>query len=300
MPPTGELVGRERELAVLVGALDEASADRGGLVLLAGEAGIGKTRLAEEALSRAGVRVLRARTSPEGAPPFDPIASVLRAFLRLEPHGLAVIGVLEGELAVLLPELGAPLSDGSGAGLLEALRRAFEEIARRGPTAILLDDLHWADETTLAEVLSPLGAALGETSLLVIGVYRSDEIARGHPIRRLRRDLRRAGRLRELVLEPLDAESTAARRAGPGCRSVPGAGGGAVRADAGPAVLRRGARRCPRCGRPHPRGPPRRGRSGPGRRTSRFRTCRSAPSRRDRSPGRRRCSCTSRSFPSFP
>jgi len=191
---------------VLVGALDETSAGRGGLVLLAGEAGIGKTRLAEEALSRAGVRVLRARTSPEGAPPFDPIASVLRAFLRLEPDGL---GGLEGELAVLLPELGAPRSDGGGAALLEALRRAFEEIARHGPTAILLDDLHWADETTLAEVLPLLGAALEETSLLVIGVYRSDEIARGHPIRRLRRDLRRGGRLRELVVEPLDAASTA-------------------------------------------------------------------------------------------
>src|SRR5439155_13684380 len=97
MPPAGELVGREPELAVLTGALDEASAGRGGVVLLAGEAGIGKTRLAEEALARVGVLVLRARTSPEGTPPFGPIASVLRAFLRVEPHGLASIGALEVE-----------------------------------------------------------------------------------------------------------------------------------------------------------------------------------------------------------
>ena len=111
-------------------------------------------------------------------------------------------------LCVLLPELGAP-PPGDRATVFEAIRCAFRSIARRGPAVVFLDDLHWADATT-CELLPSLAAAMEEEALLLVGAYRSDEIARGHPLRRVRAELRRAGRLDELALEPLDREDTAA------------------------------------------------------------------------------------------
>ena len=80
-------------------------------------------------------------------------------------------------------------------------------VAADGPLAVILDDLHWADAATI-ELLSALAAAQEGEPLLVVGTYRSDELPRGHPLRRVRTELRRAGRLREIALEPLDDEAT--------------------------------------------------------------------------------------------
>jgi DNA-binding CsgD family transcriptional regulator len=206
MRTSDALVGRERELVELAGALDESA--RGGLVLIAGEAGMGKTRLVDEAVAAANVLGLRGGGRQEGTEPFGPVVAALRAYLHVEPTGLAGIGPLKGHLALLLPELGRAAKGGDGATIIEALRRALETIGESQRSCIVLDDLHWADETTLVEVLPALAAAL-KSGPLVVGIYRSDEIPRGHPLRRLRRDLRRAGRLRELTLGPLDAKETA-------------------------------------------------------------------------------------------
>jgi DNA-binding CsgD family transcriptional regulator len=200
------LVGREAELAELVGTLVDPS--NLGLVLLAGEAGMGKTRLAEEAVAAAGVFGLRGAATQEATEPYGPIVAALRAYLRVEPTGLNAMGPLRSHLALLLPELGRPAKGGDTATTLEAIRCAFETISRSTPSCVILDDLHWADETTLVEVLPMLAAALTDEELLVVGLYRSDEIPRGHPLRRLRRDLRRAGQLQELALEPLTAGET--------------------------------------------------------------------------------------------
>ena len=77
------------------------------------------------------------------------------------------------------------------------------------PAVVLLDDLQWSDEATL-ELLAALAAPLRELPMLVVGAYRSDEVGRGHPLRRLRADLRRARLLRELTVAPLDAAASAA------------------------------------------------------------------------------------------
>jgi DNA-binding CsgD family transcriptional regulator/tetratricopeptide (TPR) repeat protein len=207
MPRIPALVGREQELAELVDAIKEPS--RGGLILLAGEAGMGKTRLADEAMAGTNVLALRGGAGQESTEPYGPVLAALRAYLRVDPQGLEDIGPLKGHLALLLPELGRARKDASSATILEALRCAFETIAGGRASCVLLDDLHWADETTLLEVLPMLASALANGRLLVVGIYRNDEIPRGHPLRRLRRDLRRAGRLRELVLEPLDSAGTA-------------------------------------------------------------------------------------------
>jgi DNA-binding CsgD family transcriptional regulator len=203
------LVGREAEQKELRFALQATAEGCGGLLLMGGEAGVGKTRLVEHVLRKGDLTFLRAAATQEGTPPYGQIVSVFRAYLRLVPDGLADCGPLGRCLALLLPELGAAPGGADRASLFEAIRCAFAAIGRRGPTFIFLDDLNWADSTTL-ELLPALAASLEEEPVLVVAAYRSDEIPRGHPLRRLRAELRRAGRLRELALEPLDGEQTAA------------------------------------------------------------------------------------------
>ena len=77
------------------------------------------------------------------------------------------------------------------------------------PALVLLDDLQWSDGATL-ELLAALAAPLRELPMLVVAAYRSDEVGRGHPLRRLRADLRRGRLLRELIVAPLDAAASAA------------------------------------------------------------------------------------------
>ena len=201
------LVGRGSGLSELVGRGERAAAGSGGLVLLAGEAGVGKTRLAAEALGRLSVPVLAAAGAEVGTAPYSPLVDVLRAFLRLRPGGLDDLGRNGEPLALLLPELAAaPAADRFA--VAAAIRAAFAALARAEPVAILLDDLQWADEATL-DALPALAETAAETPLLVVGVYRSDDVPRGHALRRARTALRRARRLDELTVEPLDAAETA-------------------------------------------------------------------------------------------
>jgi len=203
------MVGRERELEELGVALAAAADGRGGLLLLSGEAGVGKTSLAESAMEAAPLGCLRAAARADGSAPYAPVAGVLRAFVRRHPEGLPRTESLVAHLAAVVPEVGpVPSEDVDRETLVAALRYAFGSLAEREPSVVFLDDLQWADAATL-ELLPVLAEASEEWPLLVLGAYRSDEIPRGHPLRRLRIDLRRAGRLSELTVEPLDPEATA-------------------------------------------------------------------------------------------
>lgn len=205
----GRLIGRDSERAQIERAIALARNGTGSFILLAGEAGAGKTRLAREALASSGLPVFVAVSGPERTPPYGPLVAILRQFLRAAPDGLSACGPLLAFLAILMPELGPPAEDGDRATLFESLRAAFAAIARRGPALIFLDDLHWADDATV-EALPALAGALAGELLLILGAYRSDELPRGHPLRRMRAELRRAGRLQEIAVEPLDREATAA------------------------------------------------------------------------------------------
>jgi predicted ATPase len=130
----------------------------------------------------------------------------LRAYLR-SADGPLIEGPLAAHLALLLPELGPAAAEGDPATLFEVIRLAMSTIAARHPTALFLDDLQWADEATL-ELLPALARTLPEQPLLMLAAYRSDELPRTHPIRRMRSELRRSGHLRQVVGEPLDAEGT--------------------------------------------------------------------------------------------
>jgi DNA-binding CsgD family transcriptional regulator len=196
------LVGRESESARLAAALERARAGEGSLLLLAGEAGIGKTRLAEELDAPS---VLRGAATSGSATPYGPIAAALRSHLRVHPDGLAGCGGLKAHLAVMLPELGEPAAASDRATIVEAVRCALTEI---GSALVVLDDLQWSDEATLG-VLAGLAPALAAMPVLVIGAYRSDGLPRDHMLRWLRNELRRGGRLQELQLAPLDRDTAA-------------------------------------------------------------------------------------------
>jgi DNA-binding CsgD family transcriptional regulator len=204
-----QLIGREREQAQLRACLEEALAGRGSLVLLAGEAGVGKTTLARRVLAGSGLAVLEGFAVQQAPVAFGPIVEVLRSRLRSERGARLIEGPLAAHLALLLPELGPAAPEGDRATLFEAVRRALAAIAARHPAALFLDDLQWADDATL-ELLPALAHSPAEQPLLILGTFRSDELPRGHPIRRMRSELRRAGHLRQVTLEPLGAEATAA------------------------------------------------------------------------------------------
>ncbi len=203
------LVGREAESARLTQALQGAEAGDGSLVLLCGEAGVGKSRIAAELGSGSSVSVLRGTATHGITAPYGPIAAALRSHLRAEPDGLAEIGPLRGHLALLLPELGEPAVDSDRSTIFEAVRCAFSELSDERPALVLLDDMQWSDEASL-ELLAALASALGEMPVLVIAAFRSDGLPRDHLLRWLRNELRRNGVLEELALDPLDRDQTAA------------------------------------------------------------------------------------------
>ena len=208
-----ELIGRAEERAALSEALAAAQRGAAGIVLLAGEAGVGKSHLLEACLADTRLLVLRGPAQENATPPYGPIAAALRSYQRMQPRALAESlaesGPLAPYLALLLPELGPALPAANAGVLGEAICGALAAITRQTPAALILDDLQWADNATL-ELLPMLASALPGTLLVVVGIYRSDEVGRRHPLRKLRNELRRANLLREITVNPLDAAETAA------------------------------------------------------------------------------------------
>ncbi|HET9676142.1 MAG TPA: AAA family ATPase [Solirubrobacterales bacterium] len=198
------LVGRAAELARLGEAVEQAGNGSGSIVLLCGEAGVGKSRLAEEAAS-ASPLVLRGAASDSSAVPYGPIVGALRSRLREDPNALDDCGSLLPHLALLLPELGETAAESERATIFEAIRCAFAHLSADQPALVILDDLQWSDETTL-ELIAALAEPLQRMPVLVIAAYRSDGLPRDHRLRWLRNELRRSGRLEELSLEPLDRD----------------------------------------------------------------------------------------------
>ncbi|HEU4736337.1 MAG TPA: AAA family ATPase [Solirubrobacterales bacterium] len=203
------LVGREAESAVLAAALDRARQGSGTLLLLSGDAGVGKTRLADEVALGSSALVLRGAATNSVTPPYGPIVAALRSYLRTEPDGLADCGPLRSHLALLLPELGEPAAESDRSTIFEAVRCAFAHLTDGGPALVVLDDLQWSDQASL-ELLAALAAPIRELPIVVVAVYRSDGLPRDHTLRWLRNELRRGGNLEELALEPLDREQTGA------------------------------------------------------------------------------------------
>jgi DNA-binding SARP family transcriptional activator/predicted ATPase len=225
-PPELPLVGREDELTELLAAHAAARPD-GGLAVIEGEAGIGKTRLAGELADRArsrGAVVLSARChDDEAGLPYGPIVELLREAVGvaesrdwpavLSPQRLADASLLLPELARLGGDVAAALPpDGPGAQvrLLEGVA-AVISAACEGPEPgiVFLDDVHAADEATL-EAISYLGRRLRGRALLLVLGWRSEGVPPGHRLRRLAADLSRDGRVAIVSPTRLDEDEVAA------------------------------------------------------------------------------------------
>ena len=209
-PPELPLVGRAREVAALVAAHAGARPD-GGLAVIEGEAGIGKTRLASELMRHAQARgaIVLAATchDDEAGLPYGPVVELLRgAAGNAQARGwpcsvpaqrLADASLLLPELAELRADLPGPLPlDGPGAQvrLLEGVTTVIGA-ACEGPEpgVVFVDDVHAADEATL-DTISYLGRRLRGRALLLLIAWRSEALPPGHRLRRLVADLLREGR----------------------------------------------------------------------------------------------------------
>jgi class 3 adenylate cyclase len=213
-------VGRDEELERLLGLWKEAAAGERRVGLLAGEPGIGKTRLAVElagAVRESGGVVLAGRCDEDLGVPYQPFVEALRHYVSCAEERR--LGRYAGELARLLPELTDLV-----AGLREPLRsdpeteryRLFDalagwlsDVSAEAPVLLVLDDLHWAAKPTLL-LLRHVLRSPEPLRLLVVGTYRDSDIGRGHPMSGLLAELRRDGGVERLALSGLDAAGVTA------------------------------------------------------------------------------------------
>jgi class 3 adenylate cyclase len=213
-----QFVAREAEVEVLARAWKEAAVGERRVVFVAGEAGVGKTRLAAEATRRfhaEGAVVLFGRCEEELGIPYQPLAEALAEYAAAAPPEdlSSQLGPLGGELVRLVPALrdrvsglAAPLAaepETERYRLFEAVRELVTRIADTAPVVLLLDDLHWAARPTLA-LLTHAVRRLESARLLVIGTYRDTDLDRTHPLAEVLAELRRLPGTERLALTGLD------------------------------------------------------------------------------------------------
>ena len=218
------LIGRDAELGELSRHWQDASAGRRRVVVLVGDPGIGKTRLAAEFCRGAhaqGGLVLLGRCYEESLSPYQPFVEALRDYvsqtsidelrLQLGPH--------RPTLAKLVPEL---LGQGHEIGytatespdreqflLFEAVASLLRAASEEHPLILVLDDLHWADAPTM-QLLRHLVRTTEQVRLLILGNYRESEVDDEHPLGRALAELRRARALASISLAGLGEEQVVA------------------------------------------------------------------------------------------
>ena len=225
-PPAARLTpmtDRTSELSVLQEGLRAAARGQGGVVAISGESGIGKTRLAEEAIQRAettGFRVLRGRRFEEELnAPYSHWVQAARAFLRDAPAPLVykVCDQCGPEAVALVPELAerlgspppSPALEGSAARLrfFEGVGRFFQNVAAETPLLLLLDDFQWADADSVS-LLEHFGSQIQKHRVLVLVTYRDTEVDAKSPLGKALFNLRKNRALREVPLKRFDPDNS--------------------------------------------------------------------------------------------
>jgi transcriptional regulator with XRE-family HTH domain len=224
--PSGSLVGREAELGAIHAALEAAASGQGCLLLLVGEPGVGKTRLAQEITIRAraqGFRVLTGRCyEPQQTLAYFPF---LEALMQAEA---GTVPLLQAQLAERWPEVVRLLPDHVRDGAQDRLtnapsalderdaqQRLFWQVSgflgaptEQAPLAVLLDDLHWADTASL-DLLVHLARQTRDQPILLVGTVREVEARSQYPLADALSDLRRDELVQRLAVRPLEAQDTA-------------------------------------------------------------------------------------------
>ena len=212
--------GREGALEQLRNEWKDAAAGDRRVVMIAGEPGVGKTRLVSE-LARAvhadGSLVLLGRTDEHVDAPYGPWREALRALVRSAPDEVIVQHVAGhgGELARIVPELerrvdglATPITTDPETErllLFEAVSGIVDSISVEVPVLLVLDDVHWADRSSLQLLLHVLKAD-GPAALLVVATYRDTDVDRAHPLASALADLRRLRGATRLALGGIDGD----------------------------------------------------------------------------------------------
>ncbi|MBI1884889.1 MAG: AAA family ATPase [Chloroflexi bacterium] len=224
-PTLTRFVGRQEEAAQLRQQLEAAVRGQGGLVLVAGEPGVGKTRLLSELAIYAadrGLQVLTGRAyETEGMPPYLPFTEPLSQYLRTRTAdelredldgSAAYLAKLLPRLHQLIPDLPEPppLSpEAERYRLFEAVTEVLLTIATRQPLLLFLDDLHWADAASLL-LLRHFAPRLPQAPLLAVGAYRDVEVTEQHPLAGLLSELSRQRVGASIALRPFGLQDAAA------------------------------------------------------------------------------------------
>jgi len=218
-------VGREAERADLRRCLDQASRGRGTLLIVGGEPGVGKTRLAEELAAEARQRGQLALTGHcyemQGAPPYIPFVEMLEATARIVPRDALreAVGDAAPEVAKLMPELrrlfpdiDAPLElppEQERRYLFNSMQEFMERAGRAQPLFLVLEDLHWAEDSTLL-LLQHIAQRLHEMPVLILGTYRDVELDVARPLARALEELVRQRLAHRLALKRLPQDGVEA------------------------------------------------------------------------------------------
>jgi len=198
-------VGRDAAMQNAYAAWHASADGRASVLFVSGESGVGKSRFATELVrvaEREGGFIVRGYTSAGG---------------EQRPYE-AFIEALHGAAALLDEQVGAQTADDRAGRLrlFEAVRRHVVDVSRARPMVLVLEDVHWAGAATI-NLLELLARRLGDAPVLIVATARSDELARAHPLRALRRRLSGEGLATEIVLGRLNADDAlrAARAALP-------------------------------------------------------------------------------------
>jgi len=226
---TARFVGREHELEALDRLLTRAQDGTGGIAALAGEPGIGKTRTAEivaERAERHGMCVFWGRCNEEpGAPPYWPWQQLVRSWIashdedsirRALACGVAPLAEIVPDLADRLPEpvrdraVAAPSTEVAQARfrLFDAVNTFWQRAEQQCPLLLILDNLHWADASSL-RLLEFLAPDLGGSRILLLVTYRDVELSRQHPLSATLGELARQPHFERLRLGGLSHAETA-------------------------------------------------------------------------------------------
>ena len=216
-----DLIGRDEELAALVAHLKAVTVDTGRTVLIAGEAGLGKSALLRAFATSAravDVRVLLGECLEiEARRPFGPFMQILRSAKRAFPAGAVERSIRENapELARLVPELNVGVASSEAANPAERYRihesfvSLLRDLASRAPLVVAVEDLHWADEASL-ELLPFIANRLRAERILFVATYRSEALRNTPLLGRALAELDRGRVAERIALTALDLAGTGA------------------------------------------------------------------------------------------